>query len=185
MSEVRKISNGIQSFIDDLKRQLPNKSTEIGLDAVDMITSRIIETGKNAQGSDLRYKGKVYSDTEVPAFFFKNKSRTGSAEAMVQSFIDDGETLSYEEFRQINNLPTDHVTLSFTSRMWNAFTVIEVIDQTGAVKIKLGTRQTEEAEKLQYQVDRYGPILQVSEIEKGELNQSLLTFVEQTFRKHL
>lgn len=183
--------NEFKSRVNALKQNLPAEVAQINdglaLTAVQFIRSRLINQGVDGTGKDL---GK-YSATPLPTFFFKGQATGSGADKKMASLVKQKQKqqgkaykgISYEEFRQLNNLPTAHITLSFTGETLADLGVIDVRTNENSVITsisargeyskakynakgeKIGQNSTEKI--LEYLADRYGTnILAVNEDEQ-------------------
>lgn len=139
-----------------LTTNLPTINEEMALDATAMIKDRVVNEGTNAQGSSF---GK-YSTNEIPLFFKKNgklmapfsNPLNDSGEAFFLSVAKQnvkrrkkGEAprgISYEQWRQANNRPTDHVTLSFTGTTMKDIGVVRQIVSDTKIITNVGPKNT-------------------------------------------
>lgn len=112
--------NEFKSQIDTLLNNLPTEmlkiNKQIALDAIPKITSRLTDLGLTAEGRSL---GTYSTRPMSPLFFLGHglKSADAKIKSQIKKQVKSGQRpgVSYEQIRQFNNLPTDHVTLSFTN----------------------------------------------------------------------
>lgn len=109
--KLEEFSNKVDSFLNQLPSEMERVSVIMGNAAIPLITNRLINEGKTAEGKSLG----TYSNTPISALFFIGKSVGSGAEKAVSDYAKkNGGKLSYEKFRQLNSRPTSHVTLSLT-----------------------------------------------------------------------
>jgi len=112
---------------EEIQNELPARLEAAVLDLSALIQQRIVQTGESAEGATFT----PYSDTPLPAFFYKDKSRSSSAEAAVTALETEDELLSYKEFRVLNGLKGSPKNFEFTGEMWRG--VVVAPDQSGAL----------------------------------------------------
>jgi len=95
----------------DLSTEMEKINILMAKSAIPLITNRFINQGTTAEGKSLG----TYSSNPISALFFVGKSLGSGAESRVQKYAKQNKgKLSYEKFRELNNRPTSHVTLSFS-----------------------------------------------------------------------
>ena len=102
-----------------LLSELPRQATIAATDLSALVKNRVIQRGESAAGAPFT----PYSTVAIPAFFYKGKSRTGSAEGKITALAKQREKISYRDFREINNLKTDKKNFEFTGEMWRGVEV--------------------------------------------------------------
>lgn len=163
MSDFRNLADLFRLTLDALTSSREADAVRVASDTLALVESRIIETGKGADGS--RFPG--YSQKKMPAHFYAGKSRSAGAEQRVKK----AGSLSYAEFRQLNNLQTGHVDLYFTGEMWRGTGVIVEKRLLRSTFVRIGGRTPQSAKKIELNSARYGgSILEpsVSEVQEVE-----------------
>lgn len=122
---------------------LPSINEAMALDAAAMVKDRVINTGVNSKGASL---GK-YSENELPSFFFKDKSLNASGEKFYLDAKKKGKGISYKEWREANNRPADHVTLSFTGQTMKDIGVVKQLIEGGKIITAVGSKNTKVRDK--------------------------------------
>jgi len=115
----RQIIKRLKEVREEIRNELPARLEAVGLDISAQIQQRIVQTGKNAEGATFT----PYSDTPVPAFFYKGKSRNSGGEAAVTALAKEGEYLSSKNFRALNGLNTSPKNFEFNGEMWRGVVV--------------------------------------------------------------
>lgn len=150
MSGLRNLVNQIRAAHDDILTSREKVAVQIASNLLAQVENRIIQKGEDADGQ--KFPG--YSTTQVPKYFFYGRSRnTGSDNRVKKS---KASTLSYKEFRGLNNLQTQHVDLYFTGEMWQ-YTGVEVSKRLfflTQVTIKGKTKAAKD--RIGWNSDRYG-----------------------------
>lgn len=115
-TQVKDFNNKVDSFLNGLPDAMIKINTEVALDSIAKITARLTDEGLTAEGKSL---GKYSTNLMSPLFFLGHGLK--SADAKIKAQIKKQQKakqktgVSYEQVREFNNLPTDHVTLSFTN----------------------------------------------------------------------
>ena len=126
-----------------------------------LVRDRVQNDKIQADGSEFGQ----YSDTPVPYWFFEDKGRVSNAET--KALEKHGYFVSYAEFREVNNLQSEQIDLTFTGAMWSSAGLQE-IEQLEGVSIAIISFKGEENKlKAGYHGERFGNILTPSEEEKN------------------
>lgn len=116
-----------------------NNARLVGINALALVKKRVTQEGKDSSDSVI----PGYSNKKVPKYYYKNKkARSGSA----YSQLDD--LVSYEDWREANNLATDKVTYFFTGEMWNSMKVAVLSSNNGVSRVLLGPSGEENIKKF-------------------------------------
>lgn len=188
--------NGIKKLELLLTTRLISINEKMALDATALIKDRLLNTGVNAKGNSFG----EYSTNELPAFFFKDKSLNKSGEDFYLSATtkkkkdDKRKGISYKEWREANNRPTDHKTFSFSGTTLKDVGVRKEIVAGAKVITQVGAKNTkvrdngDSTEKIldEYLAPEYGNILEpnASEIEimKTILQKQVEAIIHESFR---
>ena len=87
----------------------------------------------------------------------------------------------YEQFRQLNNLPVDHVYFSFSNRMWANTGIISKSDN----KVVVGPISEENRKKMEGLVGNFGIIMALNDVEIDTLRDNYIHSVKAIFDKRL
>ena len=124
--QVKDFNNKIDSLLNGLPDAMLKINTEAALDAIPKITSRLTDQGITAEGKSL---GKYSTRPMSPLFFLGHglKSADAKIKAQIKRQLKAKQKpgVSYEQVREFNNLPTDHVTLSFTNETLGDIGIIQ------------------------------------------------------------
>lgn len=152
----------VEAFLHAVPGEVLRINQGLAVSVIPLITGRIINEGKDATGKQLG----TYSNNPLPLFFFQNKSTGVGAERKIDSLVKSkkkalatGEKfrgVSYAEFRQANNLPTDHVTLSFTGETLGDIGVIDEKVENRLVRTTIGAKNTKTKAKYNAKGQRVG-----------------------------
>lgn len=184
--------NRLSAMITD---QLPAINEKMALDASAMVKDRILNTGIKADGSSLG----EYSDNRLPTFFFKDKELNKAGENFYLSrkkkdAKNANPGISYKEWREANNRPTDHVTLSFSGTTLRDVGVIKQLVSGARISTAVGPKNTklrgngDTTEKItdEYLAPRYGNFMEPNSAEKEKLKTYLTgevnKIINETFR---
>jgi hypothetical protein len=134
------------------------------------IADRVINEGKGADGG----KFSPYSTNEVPAFWYVGRSLNAGGEAKIKAAAKKKQGVSYKDFREFNNRPTDKKNFSFSNDMWRGFGVKDVKFTGGVYSLEIGGQNAESQEKIDWMSGQEGrSIIAASRDELSRLNKSL------------
>lgn len=160
----------VNRAISRIDNEIEAQASKAGADLVALVTNRVVQTGKDSDGSTF----SPYSTKEVPAFFFFNKSRTGSAEKKVREKAKKKQPISYRDFRAINNLNTAPKTFEFSGAMWRGFGVLNVKRNSTGVSVLIGGRNKDSEQKITWGSEQEGKsIIRPSAAELGAIKANL------------
>jgi len=126
----------VNNLIKEIPQELQKTNVIVAQSAIPLITNRLINEGKTAEGKSL---GK-YSDKPISALFFIGKSLGSGGDKKVSDYAKkNGGKLSYEEFRKLNGRPTNHVTLSFSGETLQDIGVLSTVVNGNKVKTVVGS----------------------------------------------
>jgi len=161
---------------EELTRELPVINEKAALNAYAMMKNRIINDGTIGENKSLG----EYSDNALPSWWFKGKAlNKGGEKELIKSLRKenkDGQDpgISYKRWREANNLPTDHKTLSFTGTTLNDVGVTKSITEKDRVITIVGAKNTKNRDNgkttsdiLNYLGDDYGDILAPNQTEQN------------------
>lgn len=146
--------NELQDFVTN---QLPKFAEQVlAADLVALVTNRVVQKGENFKGASF----SPYSIKQIGAFRFVAKSRNNSADRKIRALAKAQtplkNTLSYEEFRELNNLRTNKKNFEFTGEMWRKFGVIQVNINGDDFLISIGGQSTTAQKKIDENSAREG-----------------------------
>lgn len=175
---INDLSNRLTRGLQRLDSELEAQVSKAGADMVALITNRVVQTGENSDGG----KFSDYSTTEVPAFFFFNKSRNASGEAQVRKKAKAKESISYKEFRGLNNLNTSPKNFEFTGEMWRGFGVAKIQKTPTGARLTIGGRNQASEQKIGWNSEQEKrSIIQPSAQEIQIVKTNLQTWVNTLF----
>ena len=143
---------------NELQANREAESVQIGREAMALVRRRIHNDKVDAQGNSF---GK-YSQALVPKQFFYGKSLSAAADNKVRN---RGYRMSYEEFREDNNLETDAKDYTFSGEMLRNTGVSDVQNTANTTTVSIGGTTSRSKELIGYHTERDGNILQLSEEE--------------------
>lgn len=153
--DLLEFANRINSIISDLQETRTSESVQIATEAVALVRRRVQNEKENSDGNSFGQ----YSETPVPKWFFKGKSLSAGAEKRVQSgkfFI------SYADFRDENNLPSDDIDFTFSGDMWRNTGVTDVQQTETETSVTIGGQTSRARELHGYHAERFGSLLQLN-----------------------
>lgn len=168
----------INTMINDLQTNRQSESVLIATESVALVRLRVQNSKQDSDGQSFGQ----YSQAKVPKWFFKGKSLSNGAEDRVKKapfFI------SYAEFRDLNNLPSDDINFTFSGDMWRNVGVTNVEDETDITSVDIGGQTTRSKELLGYHNDRFGNILELNEQEIQFIVDSHEERIFNTIQKYL
>lgn len=173
----------LAAAIDELEAGIARKTAQIaGNDLVALITTRIIQTGKNEKGQSFT----PYSTRPMNAAKLKGKSRRDSAERAVTALAKVGGTMSYRKFREINGLKVDKKNFEFTGEMFRQFGVIDFSGSGGDFIVLLDGKSNESKRKLARAAKlEGGSIVEASAQEIDLLERILLKYIDNLINEAL
>lgn len=150
MAEALRLSDFKQN-VDAMLRQLPDEmlqiNQELALLAKAKITQRLTEQGLTAEGKSL---GTYSTRPMSPLFFLGHglKSADTKLKAKLKQQKKAGQKpgISYKDWREINNLPVDHVTLSFTTDTLKDVDVLSSTTSDNKAVTTVGSRDSKTKE---------------------------------------
>ena len=128
---------------------LPDIAIENTISAKDIIENKIRKVGF----------GVKYSDNKVPAWFFLKSTLNNTGLKFIQKKIEDKEETNWQELKSAEGLPTGHVDLSHTNKMWASLTPMEPQISGNRIIVGLGSGNQEGAKVLNYNRARYGDFM--------------------------
>lgn len=165
MDEIRMLRRALPEFINDMSLVLPHS-------ALMRVRTRIQEEGKSAKGKKL----KAYSKNPLPTFFFTGDNASPAlTEDQVKKYPDG---ISYLDYKKEVGRYTGKTDMTLTGRTWNNIVTREKItgkqDKTVTedgfrTVISAGSEETQN--KLDWNSERYGDLLELSEKEEEELHE--------------
>lgn len=146
MAEALRLSD-FQNTVSKLLKDLPGEMLEINqilaLEAKQKITDRLTEKGETAEGNSL---GKYSTRPMSPLFFLGQgiKSADAKLKAKVKQQKKSGQRpgISYEDWRVLNGLPVNHVTLSFTNETLSDIGVLNTNSESNKVITEIGSKDS-------------------------------------------
>lgn len=201
-------ANQFSSAVDKLNAQviekIPTINEKMALDATAQIKDRLVNDGQKADGSSLG----SYSTNEVPLFFRKNgkviapfrNALNGGGESLYEKVKKENQSrlkknggdgskprgISYKEWREANNRPTDHVTLSFSGTTLRDIGVVKqvvsgarIITTVGAKNTKVRESGSTTEEIISGLSERYGNFIEPNQTEIDRMRDYLQNQIEQ------
>ena len=149
----------IKLAAEAINAQRENESILIGRETVALIRNRVQNDKLNAEGQPFGQ----YSRALVPQWFFYNKALSLGADRRLKTgdwFV------SYEDWRDMNNLNTGDINFTFSGDMWRNTGVTSVKSTNNSTTVTIGGQTTRAQNIQEWQEPRYGNILEANEEEK-------------------
>lgn len=177
MPDFRDIKKRFDEIREAVKAQLPTIATQLTLSAKALAERRIKDQGF----------GEMYSINKIPAWFLHGKELNKGGSTFLEGLSKKGIKLTnWGEFRAAQGLPTDHVDLSYTNKMWANMQPQEPTEENGIVSAPLAATNAEAQNKMNWNKERYGDFIgrallpedfgTLSEFVAGEIISILETF---------
>lgn len=173
--------NKLQLIRQDITANRPTETLLMAKELLALVRRRIQNTGRDYNEQPLG----SYSDNDLPAFFYYNKSLNASGEQAVKKAQKAGTGLSYKEFRRANNRQTEFVDLNFSGTMWREYDA-ELIAANDLSAVAVINPRTQRSEKVAgYNAKRYGDFIRPTDDERKMLIQANRERVLKSFKKIL
>lgn len=182
MSIERQIED-LEKLNDFLKNQLPVFSQQVlASDLIALVANRVVQKGQNFKGGSF----SPYSSKTVAAWRFWGKSRTQAAEEKVRKRSRARLSLSYKEFRELNNLNTGKKNFEFTGQMWREFGIVRVKKAPLSFSITIAGTTTNAQTKIDDNSQREGvSIIEASEAEKSLVERTAQDWIDDQAKRIL
>ena len=189
MADIDVLRQRLKNIRQQMETALPDIAVILTMSAKALAEKTIRDEGFGAQ----------YSTKHVPAFFLLGKEKSNAGRNFIENKIkqdeknthvqdgvkyypaDDG--LNWKELREAEGLPTDHVNLSFTNKMWAGIGPQDVQVRGGVYVCPLGGSTAEVVDKLKWQFSRYGDFFsKVLVPQMPLLQQTVITEVQKVLK---
>lgn len=189
---VEGFSDQVQRLLQDARASQREINARIAKTALSLVRDRVINTGIDANGNSF---GK-YSTNELPGFWFVGKGLSKGADTKLASELKKQRKagnkrpgISYEKWRDMNNLQTDHKDFKFTGDTWKDIDVLETqisgwkaiteIASKDSITKKQGNGSLSTGQLTEYLGQKYGNFLASNNQENELMNQVLEDEVQQ------
>jgi len=181
-----------KQFLSDITKELPAINARIAVTALSVIKDRIWNEGLSGS----------YSTNQIP-FFYKKGGKViapyssgeinkGAQDKIASAKKAGKKTLSYKEWREFNNLQTDHIDLKFSGDMWRDINVVSselrgndavtIVTATNQIKRK-GGQSTSEI--MSFNAEKYGDFMTLTSDEEADIvkafDTELQILIDKTF----
>lgn len=181
---INEFNNSVNSFIGAVLNDMPIINARITQSGLSLIHDRILNEG---------VEGKNYSTNLLPAYFFTGKSISGSGEAKVKAKnkANKYKGISYTDFREANNLQTNHVDLRLSGDMWRDMAVLESRNIGFKISTEAGSKNSitysngqKTGDVVGYLAERYGDFLTPTKAEENILDNALDDELQQLINQY-
>lgn len=123
---IEEYNKNLTDFLTKLPVNVQRIQKSLALTNIPIIKKRLIDKGVTGEGKSLG----EYSDKPLSPGLLLNQGLGSGADKKVQTYLKQQkkaglpELISYKKFRELNNRPTAHVTLSFTGETLNDLAVV-------------------------------------------------------------
>ena len=170
---IQEFNNHVNSFLAEVRSEAPVINARIAQSGLSLIHDRILNEGIDGRG---------YSTNPLPMFYFTGKSISagGDAKVKAKNKANKYKGISYTEFRDANNLQTNHVDLRLSGDMWRDMAVLESRASGLRVTTEVGSKNSitykdgqTTGQVTDYNAKRYGDFLTPTNQEEQILNNAL------------
>lgn len=176
--DLKQFIERLKLVANELQANRESESVQIGREAMALVRLRVQNEKEDAKGSSF---GR-YSQALVPKQFFYGKSLSAAADNKVRK---RGGRMSYEEFREDNNLETDAKDYTFSGEMWRDTGVSSVTNTDSTTTVSIGGTSNRSKKLIGYHTERDGDILELSESEIDFIVQANRERVLKVINKNL
>lgn len=149
MANIEELRERIKAVRQQVFDKLPELAIQNTILAKALIEKNVRDVGFGAE----------YSGTAIPAFFFKGRELNKQGEAFIEEKIEADENMTWADLRRAQGLPTDHVNLSYTNKMWAGMGPQTPVYKDGVIVSNLGGNTQEVVDKMNWNKARYGDFL--------------------------
>lgn len=202
---IEEFDNKLTKFINSLPKNVQGINKALAITSIGVIKNRLINKGVTGEGKNLGQ----YSDKPLSPGLLINNGLGIGADKKVQSYLkqqkksspDTPATISYKKFRELNNRPTEHVTLSFTGETLNDVSIISNVIQGRRVITEVASRNSKSkdvynktgkktgtvgtGDVLDSLGSRYGDILSLTPQEEQDIAEAFDDEIQQLINKLL
>jgi hypothetical protein len=202
---IKEYNERVNKFLIALPDELRDINKSIAMAAIPDIKKRLIDKGQTGEGKSL---GK-YSERPISPGLLIGKGLGSGADKKIEDYLKQQKKLnpnepigiSYKKFRELNNRPTDHVTLSFSGETLNDLAVIQDVITGGLLVTTIGSKNSKtkdvtnkEGRKtgtvgtgdvLDQLGEKYGDILSLTEAEENEYKETFDEMVQDLIDQYL
>lgn len=178
---IKEAINAYQRLSAELEATRGQEYARIGADALALVKRRIINKGELSDGQKLGN----YSTKPVPYWFYKGKETVrNNAKAVADLLKQFGYFASYKDWREVNNLPTSFINLSFTAKMWKS--VFAKLEKQTPQAVTIGISASTERDKklLGYHQERWGNLLALNVAELQYIKNAIDARLKRLFTKY-
>ena len=149
----------LKVLVDEMNASREDESILIANDVMAQVRNRVQERKVDADGTAFGQ----YSQALVPQWFFYDKAISLGADKKLKTgpyFV------SYADFREYNNLPSDDINFTFTGDLFRTTGIVKVENENDITTVVLGGQNARSEQILEWQEPRYGNIIEPSEQEQ-------------------
>lgn len=190
----------VKQLLQAANIEFPAINARVARTALSLVRNRIINEGKNGKGQSF---GK-YSTNPLPTFFFTGKGLSAGADQKLEADLKrqrkagvKNPGVSYEAWRDMNNLQTNHVDLKFSGDTLKDIDVIEtrtegsivttVVASKDSITRTNGKKTISTGTIMDHLAERYGDFLEVTDQETVDLievfDEEVQQLVDSIFEK--
>ncbi len=176
--DLLEFSNRLKQAAEEITANRETESARIANDAAQSVRLRVETDLTTAEGGSFG----TYSQAVVPRWMYYGRSTSGGAENTIRG----GDWFqSYADFRAANNLYNDEINFKFTGQMWDETGIVSIKDDGETCTATIGGQTAYSEEILGYHNDRFGNILELSEIEENKIYDAHRERITNIINKYL
>lgn len=154
--------NRLKQAAEEINANRETESARIANDAAQSVRIRVETDLTTAEGGTFG----TYSRAVVPQWMLTGRSTFDGADAIIKK----GPWFqSYADLRAANNLYNDEINFKFSGLMWDETGITSIKDDGETCTATIGGQTAYSEELLGYHADRFGNILELSEIEETKI----------------
>lgn len=196
-------NNDLNKFLAALPNSIRSINEILALSSIPLIKKRLVDNGVTGEGKSL---GK-YSERPISPGYFIGTGLGSGAEKKVKTYLKQQskaglpQLISYKKFRELNDRPTDHVTLSLTEETLNDISITSNVVSNGNVITTIASKNSKSkdvhnkkgkktgtvgtGDVLDQLGDKYGDILSLTKIEEKDLDEAFDDEIQELINKYL
>lgn len=205
MPTVKEFNENVNRFLEVLPGSIQRINKTLALSSIPLIKKRLIDKGILGDGKSLGQ----YSEKPLSPGLLLNSSLGVGAERKVLAYLkaekkanpNEPIGISYKKFRELNNRPTNHVTLSLTGETLNDLSVVSNVILGNQILTTVASKNSKSkdvynkkgkktgtvgtGDVLDQLGDRYGDILSLTPQEEADIAEAFDDEIQNLINKYL
>ena len=160
--DLNEFANKMRQAAEEINANRETESARIANDAAQAVRVRVETDQTTAEGGSFG----TYSQAVVPQWMLTGRSPSAGADAIIKK----GPWFqSYADLRAANNKNNDEINFNFSGLMWDETGITSIKDDGETCTATIGGQTPYSDELIGYHSDRFGNILELSEIEEKKI----------------